>query len=142
MGKTKGKTEKEKPKTKEKVVRKKKAKEQITFGIARIQSTFNNTLITITDRAGNVLSWSSAGSSGFKGSRKSTPYASQIAAEIAARKAKEYGVSKVDVYVKGIGSGREAAIRSLQSSGIYINSIRDITGIPHNGCRPKKPRRV
>lgn len=133
--------EKKKPEVKA-TPRKKKVKEQIPFGIARIQSTFNNTLITITDQQGNVVAWSSSGSAGFKGSRKSTPYASQIAAGVAATKAKEYGISKVDVYVKGIGSGREAAIRSLQSSGIYVNSIRDVTGIPHNGVRPKKLRRV
>lgn len=133
--------EKKKPEVKT-VTSKRKFKEQVPYGIARIQSSFNNTLITITDPKGQVLSWSSAGSAGFKGSRKSTPYAAQIAAQVAANKAKEYGVSKVDVFVKGIGSGREAAVRSLQSSGIYINSIRDVTGIPHNGVRPKKPRRV
>lgn len=115
---------------------------QIPRGRVYVQSTFNNTLVTITDPAGAVISWSSAGSSGFKGSRKSTPYAAGMAAETAARKAMEQGMRLVDVLVKGPGSGREAAIRSLQGSGLMINSITDVTPIPHNGCRPPKRRRV
>lgn len=115
---------------------------QIPRGRVYVQSTFNNTLVTITDPTGAVISWSSAGSSGFKGSRKSTPYAAGMAAETAARKAMEQGMRVVDVLVKGPGSGREAAIRSLQGSGLMINSITDVTPIPHNGCRPPKRRRV
>ena len=109
---------------------------------AHIQSTFNNTIITPTDPKGNVLSWGSAGASDFKGSRKSTPYAAQVAAEGAARRAMEHGLRQIEVYVKGPGSGREAAIRSLQSAGISVVSITDVTPIPHNGCRPPKRRRV
>ena len=119
-----------------------KERKHVPRGRAYIQSTFNNTLVTLTDPNGNVLSWGSAGSSNFKGSRKSTPYAAQIAAESAARKAMEHGLRIVDVYVKGPGSGREAAIRSLQATGLTILSIRDVTPIPHNGCRPPKQRRV
>jgi small subunit ribosomal protein S11 len=115
---------------------------QIPRGRAYIQSTFNNTIVTLTDPTGAVLAWSSAGSSGFKGSRKSTPYAAGMAAETAARKAMEQGMRQVDVLVKGPGSGREAAIRSLQAAGLLINSITDVTPIPHNGCRPPKRRRV
>lgn len=115
---------------------------QIPRGRVYVQSTFNNTLVTITDPTGAVISWSSAGASGFKGSRKSTPYAAGMAAETAARKAMEQGMRVVDVLVKGPGSGREAAIRSLQGSGLMINSITDVTPIPHNGCRPPKRRRV
>lgn len=115
---------------------------QIPRGKAYVQSTFNNTLVTITDPTGAVISWSSAGSSGFKGSRKSTPYAASQAAETAARKAMDQGMRVIDVLVKGPGSGREAAIRSLQGSGLLINSITDVTPIPHNGCRPPKRRRV
>jgi small subunit ribosomal protein S11 len=117
-------------------------RKSVPRGRAYIQSTFNNTLITMTDPNGNVVAWSSAGSSGFKGSRKSTPYAAQMAAEQAARRAMEHGMRQVDVFVRGPGSGREAAIRSLQAAGISILSIRDVTPIPHNGCRPPKRRRV
>lgn len=111
-------------------------------GKAFIQATFNNTLVTITDPQGNVICWGTAGAAGFKGSRKSTPYAAQMAADVAARKAVEHGMQQVDVFVKGPGSGREAAIRSLQAAGLNINSIMDVTPIPHNGCRPPKRRRV
>ena len=125
-----------------KVVRKKKEKKNIPNGVAHIQATFNNTLITITDTVGNVLSWSSSGSKGFKGSRKSTPFAAQIAAEDAAKKAQEHGVRNIEVYVKGPGSGRESALRALQAAGFTISFIKDVTAIPHNGCRPPKRRRV
>lgn len=125
-----------------KTARKKKVKKNIAAGIAHIQSTFNNTIVTITDMSGNVIAWSSAGSQGFKGSRKSTPFAAQIAAENAARKAQEHGVQSVGVYVKGPGAGREAALRSIQAAGIKVNLIKDVTPIPHNGCRPPKRRRV
>ncbi|MGB4089377.1 MAG: 30S ribosomal protein S11 [Smithellaceae bacterium] len=121
---------------------KKKEKKNITDGIAHIQSTFNNTIITITDLAGNVIAWSSAGMQGFKGSRKSTPFAAQMAAEDAVRKAKEQGMRKVQVYIKGPGAGRESALRSLQLAGLTITVIRDVTPVPHNGCRPPKRRRV
>ncbi len=117
-------------------------RKQVPRGNAYIQSTFNNTLVTLTDPGGNVLSWSSSGAVGFKGSRKSTPYAASQAAEDAAKKAMEHGVRTVDVYVKGPGSGREAAIRSLQAAGLAISAIIDVTPIPHNGCRPPKKRRV
>ena len=122
--------------------RKKKEKKSIQDGIAHIQSTFNNTIITITDMSGNTLSWASAGGQGFKGSRKSTPFAAQLAAEDAAKKAQEQGLKNIDVYVKGPGSGREAALRALQTVGFNIKLIRDVTPIPHNGCRPPKRRRV
>ncbi len=122
--------------------KKKKEKKNIPTGVAHIQSTFNNTIITITDPAGNVVSWSSSGVQGFKGSRKSTPFAAQLAAEDAAKKAIEHGMRTIDVYVKGPGAGREAAIRALQVAGFTINLIRDVTPIPHNGCRPPKRRRV
>jgi small subunit ribosomal protein S11 len=125
-----------------KVVRKKREKKNVHTGIAHIQSSFNNTIITITDLSGNVLSWSSAGAQGFKGSRKSTPYAAQSAAQDAAKKAMEHGLRTVDVHVKGPGSGREAALRALQGAGLEVNIIRDVTPIPHNGCRPPKRRRV
>lgn len=125
-----------------KVVRKKKEKKNIPNGVAHIQATFNNTMITITDAVGNVLAWSSSGSKGFKGSRKSTPFAAQIAAEDAAKKAQEHGVRSIEVYVKGPGSGRESALRALQAAGFSISFIRDVTAIPHNGCRPPKRRRV
>ncbi len=125
-----------------KVVRKKKEKKNIPNGVAHIQATFNNTMITITDTTGNVLAWSSSGSKGFKGSRKSTPFAAQIAAEDAAKKAQEHGVRSIEVYVKGPGSGRESALRALQAAGFNISFIRDVTAIPHNGCRPPKRRRV
>lgn len=121
---------------------KKKVKKNIALGVVRLHATFNNTIVTITDRAGNVISWASAGSVGFKGSRKSTPFAAQLAGETAARKAMEHGLKSVEVHVKGPGSGREAAIRSLQIAGLDITIIRDVTPIPHNGCRPPKRRRV
>jgi small subunit ribosomal protein S11 len=122
--------------------RKKKERKNIQDAIAHIQSTFNNTIITITDVSGNTLAWSSSGCQGFKGSRKSTPFAAQLAAEDVARKVLEYGVKNLEVYVKGPGSGREAALRSLQVMGFNIKLIRDVTPIPHNGCRPPKRRRV
>ncbi|MDD5451572.1 MAG: 30S ribosomal protein S11 [Desulfovibrionales bacterium] len=122
--------------------RKKKEKKDIPEGIAHIQSTFNNTIITITDKIGNVVSWSSAGCQGFKGSRKGTPFAAQTAASDAAKKAMEYGMRHIEVYVKGPGAGREAALRALQVAGFNISFIRDVTPIPHNGCRPPKRRRV
>jgi len=120
----------------------KRERKSIAVGRAYIQSTFNNTLVTLTDPQGNVIAWGSSGSAGFKGSRKGTPYAAQMAAREAARKAMVHGLRQVEVYIKGPGSGREAAIRSLQSSGLYITGIRDVTPIPHNGCRPPKKRRV
>lgn len=120
----------------------KKERKNIERGQAHIQSTFNNTIVTLTDTQGNVLSWASAGQLGFKGSRKSTPFAAQSAAEEAAKKAMEHGLKTVEVYVKGPGSGREAAIRSLQAAGLEVNLIKDVTPIPHNGCRPPKRRRV
>jgi small subunit ribosomal protein S11 len=121
---------------------KKKEKKNVTDGIAHIQSTFNNTIITITDLTGKVIAWSSSGMQGFKGSRKSTPFAAQMAAEDAVRKAKEQGMRKVQVYIKGPGAGRESALRSLQLAGLTITVIRDVTPVPHNGCRPPKRRRV
>jgi small subunit ribosomal protein S11 len=121
---------------------KKKVKKNVPSGIARIKSTFNNTIITITDPTGNVVSWATAGSQGFKGSRKSTPFAAQLAAEDAARKAMDHGMRQVMVMVKGPGAGRESALRALQASGLKISVIRDVTPIPHNGCRPSKRRRV
>lgn len=120
----------------------KKERKNIPSGVAHIQSTFNNTVVTITDGQGNVLAWSSAGTSGFKGSRKGTPFAAGLAAESAARKAMEHGVRAVEVYIKGPGAGREAAIRSLQAAGLEVSLIKDVTPIPHNGCRPPKRRRV
>ncbi|PIE05829.1 MAG: 30S ribosomal protein S11 [Sorangium cellulosum] len=122
--------------------KKKKVKKNIGTGIAHIQSTFNNTIITISDVNGNVVSWSSAGSRGFKGSRKSTPFAAQLAAEEAARRAMEHGMRSIAVFVKGPGAGRESALRALQSTGFKVTLIRDVTPIPHNGCRPPKRRRV
>lgn len=124
------------------VVRKKKEKKNIPNGVAHIQATFNNTIVTITDPVGNVVAWSSAGAKGFKGSRKSTPFAAQIAAEECAKKAQENGMRTLEVFVKGPGSGRESALRALQSVGLNISFIRDVTPIPHNGCRPPKRRRV
>jgi small subunit ribosomal protein S11 len=121
---------------------KKRERKSIPAGRAYIQATFNNTVVTLTDPEGGVIAWASSGSVGFKGSRKGTPYAAQLAANSAAHKAMEHGLRQVEVYIKGPGSGREAAIRSLQSSGLYITSIRDVTPIPHNGCRPPKRRRV
>jgi len=121
---------------------KKRERKQIPRGSAYIQSTFNNTLVTITDPDGNAISWGSAGTAGFKGSRKSTPYAAGLAAEGAAKRAMEHGVRQVEVFVKGPGSGREAAIRSLQTAGLSVSAITDVTPIPHNGCRSPKKRRV
>ena len=125
-----------------KVKLRKKEKKNVAFGQAHIKSTFNNTIISITDPTGAVISWSSAGQVGFKGSRKSTPFAAQLAAEAAARRAQEHGLKKVDVFVKGPGSGRETAIRSLQAAGLEVGAISDVTPAPHNGCRPPKLRRV
>jgi len=125
-----------------KVRTKKKEKKNISTGIVHIQSTFNNTIVTITDPVGNVVAWSSAGVQGFKGSRKSTPFAAQLAAEDAAKKAMEHGMKNVEVYVKGPGAGRESALRSLQAAGFNVLLIKDVTPIPHNGCRPPKRRRV
>lgn len=126
-----------------KVVRnKKKVSKNIESGVAHIKSTFNNTIVTISDMSGNVLSWASSGGSGFRGSRKSTPFAAQMAAETATKAAMEHGLKTVEVYVKGPGAGREAAIRALQATGLEVNSIKDVTPIPHNGCRPPKRRRV
>ncbi len=121
---------------------KKRERKNISYGIAHIKSSFNNTIITFSDQQGNVLAWASSGNVGFKGSRKSTPFAAQLAAETAARRAMEHGVRKVDVVVKGPGSGRETAIRSIQNTGIEVTGIKDVTPIPHNGCRPPKRRRV
>ena len=121
---------------------KKKERKNIAAGTAHIQSTFNNTIVTITDTQGNALSWASAGGLGFRGSRKSTPFAAQTAAEVAAKAAMEHGLKTVEVFVKGPGSGREAAIRALQAAGLEVNMIKDVTPIPHNGCRPPKRRRV
>lgn len=125
-----------------KVVRKKKERKNISNGVAHIQATFNNTIITITDPVGNVVAWSTAGAKGFKGSRKSTPFAAQIAAEDCAKKAQEHGMRTIEVYVKGPGSGRESALRALQAAGFVVSFIKDVTPIPHNGCRPPKRRRV
>ena len=122
--------------------RKRREKKNIERGAAHIRSSFNNTLVTITDLQGNAVAWSSAGSLGFRGSRKSTPFAAQMAAETAAKAAMEHGLKTVEVYVKGPGSGREAAIRALQTAGLDVNMIKDVTPIPHNGCRPPKRRRV
>jgi len=122
--------------------RKKKEKKIVPEGVAHIQATFNNTIVTITDPRGNTIAWSSAGVQGFKGSRKSTPYAAQTAVEDAAKKALEHGLRKVEVYIKGPGSGRESALRGLQSAGFNVTLIRDVTPVPHNGCRPPKRRRV
>ena len=140
-------TKKDNDKSEKKVLKssyskKKKTKKNILNGIAYVQSTFNNTIISISDTNGNVISWASAGQKGFKGSRKSTPYAAQIAAEDVGNKAKEHGLKNLKVEVSGPGSGRESALRSLQSIGYVITSIKDVTPIPHNGCRPRKRRRV
>ncbi|SFN02297.1 30S ribosomal protein S11 [Thermodesulforhabdus norvegica] len=123
-------------------VRKKKELKNVQNGIAHIQSTFNNTIVTITDMSGNTIAWASGGTEGFKGSRKSTPFAAQVAAEAAAKKAMEHGMQNVIVHIKGPGSGREAALRALQAAGLNIVAIKDVTPIPHNGCRPPKRRRV
>ncbi len=128
--------------TKKATKKRKKVKRNVVSGIAHIQATFNNTIVTITDPDGNVLCWSSAGDSGFKGTRKGTPFAAQLAAENAAKKAMSMGMKEIDVRVKGPGPGRETAIRALQSAGLRVKSIRDVTPIPHNGCRPPKRRRV
>lgn len=120
----------------------KRERKSVPVGIAHIRSSFNNTVVTITDPRGNVVAWSSAGTSGFKGSRKGTPFAASVAAETAARKAMEHGLRQIEVFVRGPGAGREAAIRSLQSAGLEVNLIRDVTPVPHNGCRPPKRRRV
>lgn len=122
--------------------KKKKVKKNVPIGIAHIHATFNNTVVTITDPTGNVVSWSSAGCGGFKGSRKSTPFAAQVAGETAARKAKEAGVRSVTVFIKGPGAGRESALRALGTAGLNVTLIKDVTPIPHNGCRPPKSRRV
>ena len=127
---------------KKKIRTKRREKKNISSGVVHIQSTFNNTIVTITDAAGNVVAWSSAGVQGFQGSRKSTPFAAQLAAEDAAKKAMEHGMRTVEVYVKGPGSGRESALRSLQAAGFNVTLIKDVTPIPHNGCRPPKRRRV
>lgn len=124
------------------VVRRRKEKKNIERGTAHIQSTFNNTIVTLSDTQGNAISWASAGGLGFRGSRKSTPYAAQTAAEVAAKAAMEHGLKTVEVYVKGPGQGREAAIRALQAAGLEVTLIKDVTPIPHNGCRPPKRRRV
>jgi len=127
---------------KKKTKAKRRERKSIPAGKAYIQATFNNTIVTLTDPEGNVIAWGSSGTARFKGSRKGTPYAAQLAARDAAQKAMEHGLRQIEVFVKGPGSGREAAIRSLQSAGLYITSIRDVTPIPHNGCRPPKKRRV
>jgi len=121
---------------------KKKVKKNVAAGVAHIQATFNNTIVTITDGSGNALSWSSCGQQAFKGSRKSTPFAAQVAAEDCAKKAMEHGVRSVSVFVKGPGAGRESALRALSAAGLRVNMIRDVTPVPHNGCRPPKRRRV
>jgi small subunit ribosomal protein S11 len=126
----------------EQMAKKGKEKKNVANGVAHIHASFNNTIVTITDTAGNVITWSSSGSKGFKGSRKSTPFASQLAAEAAAKKAMENGMRQVEVYVKGPGTGRESAIRAIQAAGLEIVAIKDVTPIPHNGCRPPKRRRV
>lgn len=125
-----------------KIKKKKRAKKNISTGVAHILSTFNNSIVSITDTSGNVICWSTSGAMGFKGSRKSTPFAAQMAAEDAAKKAIENGMKTVEVYVKGPGAGRESAIRALQSTGLNVTIIRDVTPVPHNGCRPPKRRRV
>jgi small subunit ribosomal protein S11 len=131
-----------KPAEKAPAAKRRKATKMVSEGVAHIHSTFNNTIITITDPVGNVVAWSSAGSVGFKGSRKGTPFAAQLAAENAAKKAMDYGLRTVQVYVKGPGAGRESALRSLQAAGFSVSLIKDVTPIPHNGCRPPKRRRV
>lgn len=125
-----------------KAVKKKKQKRSVPTGQVHVQATFNNTIVTFTDSKGNVLSWASAGSAGFKGSRKGTAYAAQIASSKAAEGTRPYGLKKVDAFIKGIGQGREAAIRALQGTDIFVNSIKDVTTVPHNGCRPRRARRV
>ena len=129
-------------KSKSTTSRRRKIKRSVATGQMHVQATFNNTIVTFTDERGNALSWASSGSAGFKGSRKSTPFAAQTAAERAATAAKDFGLSRVDVLVSGVGSGRESAIRALTTMGIAVSSIKDVTGIPHGGCRPRKARRV
>ena len=129
-------------KPKAKKTRRRRERKNVERGAAHIQSTFNNTIVTLTDSAGNALSWSSAGSLGFRGSKKSTPFAAQMAAEVAAKGAMEHGLKTIEVFVKGHGAGREAAIRSLKAAGLEVSLIKDVTPIPHNGCRPPKRRRV
>ncbi len=130
-------------KAKKKVVRtRRRERKNVAIGTAHIQSTFNNTIISIADQEGNVISWGSAGAQGFKGSRKSTPYAAQVTAEATARRAMDHGMRSIEVFVRGPGAGREAAIRSLQAAGLEVSAITDVTPIPHNGCRPPKRRRV
>lgn len=126
----------------QKIVKKKKIKKKVSRGQAHIQVTYNNTIVTLTDQAGSVLAWSSAGLNGFKGPKKATPYAAGIIVKNAVEKAKEYGLQEVDVFIKGVGAGREASVRALHANGLSVTSIKDITPIPHNGCRPKKVRRV
>lgn len=133
---------KEELKPKKPKSKKKAAKKNIPSAIAHIQATFNNTIVTISDKSGNAICWASSGGTGFAGSKKSTPFAAQVAAEVAAKKAMEHGVKEVEVYVKGPGAGRESAIRALQAAGLVISLIKDVTPIPHNGCRPPKRRRV
>ncbi len=135
-------TELEAPKVKPKKTRKKKGRKNVAMGIAHIRATFNNTAITITDTAGNAISWSSAGARGFRGSRKGTPFAAQVASEDAARKAIDHGMKSVSVLIKGPGAGRESALRALGIAGLRVTFIRDVTPVPHNGCRPPKRRRV
>jgi small subunit ribosomal protein S11 len=141
-GETKGKGKESTPTMQQKAPAKKKIKRDVPKGVAHITSTFNNTIVSITDPTGATLCWASAGTIGYKGSRKSTPYAAQKAAENVAEKAKKFGVKEIDVRVKGPGAGRDTAIRTLQTSGLMIKSIEDVTPIPHNGCRPRKKRRV
>ncbi len=129
-------------KTATRSTRRRKTKRNVAVGVMHVHATFNNTIITIADENGNSLAWASSGASGFKGSRKSTPYAAQVAAEKVANAAKDMGMQRVSVEVRGIGSGRESAIRALSAVGITVASIKDVTGVPHNGCRPRKPRRV
>ncbi len=126
----------------QKIVKKKKTKKKVSRGQAHIQVTYNNTIVTLTDQTGAVLAWSSAGLNGFKGPKKATPYAAGIIVKNAVEKAKEYGLQEVDVFIKGVGAGREASVRALHANGLSVTSIKDITPIPHNGCRPKKVRRV
>ena len=133
---------KEESKTNKRKIRKKKIDKKVSVGMAHVKATYNNTIVSLTDQAGNVLAWASAGMAGFKGPKKSTPYAAQIITRIAVEKAKAFGLEEVSVFVKGVGTGRESAIRALNANGLIINSVKDVTPIPHNGCRSKKPRRV
>ncbi|MBI2459259.1 MAG: 30S ribosomal protein S11 [Parcubacteria group bacterium] len=133
---------KEDKKTSKKKGRRKKTDKKVPLGVAHVKATYNNTIVSLADLSGNVMAWASAGLAGFKGPKKSTPYAAQIITRIAVEKAKKFGLSEVSVMVKGVGTGRESAIRALNANGLIITSIKDITPIPHNGCRPKKPRRV